>query len=484
MRFRTTLILLIIAVGLGAYIYFVELPKATQEAKKKNLLDFTADNVTEVTLTYPDRTIVLDKKDDKWRLTKPLDAAADDTSVHNLINAIAGCEVKRELDKPEKDLSIYGLDKPNPTIKVRLKDKELPTILVGKNTPVGFSTYVSLDDDKKIRLTSSSFKSGMDKQVKDLRDKTILAFADDEVTQIGVHGSHQSFDLTKKDNQWSIDQPASYPADAATVRSYLSTLRSMRAIDFPAEQAQDLTPYGLEAPRLAVVLHLGKNEQKTLLVGKENEKKEIFVKVAETPTIYTVSNWVFRDLDKNLKDFRDKTILAFDQDAVRAVEVKYADGRSVKLVRSQDGKWSVEGAGAAKSLETAISQYLSDAHDLKGYDIAADKPASLADFGLQPPLISIAFTGAKDAPLGTMLLGRRQTDAKKTEYTAMAQGGETVFLVRDYLFTRLNKDPKDFVEQPTPTATSAARPTPTTAAAPAFKSMTPGATAAGGAPAR
>ena len=34
----------------------------------------------------------------------------------------------------------------------------------------------------------------------------------------------------------------------------------------------------------------------------------------------------------------------------------------------------------------------------------------------------------------------------------MAEGGHTVFLIRDYLFSRLDKQAADFVDKPTPTA--------------------------------
>ncbi|MBI4519108.1 MAG: DUF4340 domain-containing protein [Deltaproteobacteria bacterium] len=459
MRFRTTLILLLVALGLGAYVYFVEFQKAEQEAQKKTLFEFKSDEVVQVTLTYADRIIELKQADGGWRLVQPLDTAADDTAARNLVTAIADCEVKKEVENPQSELAVYGLDTPLVTIKVRLRDRELPAVTVGKNTPVGFSTYISREDDKKIRLTTSAFRSGMDKQAKDLRDKTILAFADDDVRQIGIHGSQQNIVLSKKDDKWAIEQPASYAADQSAIRTLLSTLRSMRALDFPSEDAQDLAPYGLDAPRLALTLHLAQgDEQKTLLIGKENDKKELFVKSTAKPTIYTVSEWIFRDLNKELKDFRDKTVLAFDKEAVRRLELTRADGTAVKLTRGDEQKWRVDGAGDAKSAENTISQYLSDLHDLKGFDIAADHPANRADYGLQPPALSLALIGANDARLGTILIGRRQPEATKTEYTAMAEGGDTVFLLRDYLFTRLDKQQKDFLEQPTPAVPPAPAP--------------------------
>jgi hypothetical protein len=373
--------------------------------------------------------------------------AADSTTVKNLVNAIAECEVKREVKDASPDLATYGLDKPFVTVTVKLGDKDLPAFMVGKNTPVGFSTYVQRADDKKIQLASSAFRTGMDKKVKDLRDKTIVDFVDGEVQRVDIVGGAAPLELTQKDDKWNIEHPGPYAADGSTVRSFLSTLRSMRATDFPDDNPSDLTAYGLDAPRLKITLHLGKdNAEKTILVGKENDKKEIYVQRGGQPAVFTVSDWVFRDLNKTPNDFRDKTVLAFDRDAVTAIDLQRKDGAHVKLVRGANKQWQVEG-GEGTPAETTITQYVTDLHDLKGYEIAADQPADLAQFGLDQPMLTLTVVGAENKPIGTVLLGAHEKDGKK-EYTAMAQGGATIFLVRDYLFTRLDKRPQDFVAKP------------------------------------
>jgi hypothetical protein len=451
MRFRTTILLLLVLVGLGAYVYFVEYPKAEQEAKKKTLFEFKADDATQVTLDYGDHKIVLKKSGNDWRITEPIDAPADATTVKNLVSAIADCEVKRDLKDASADLSLYGLAKPFVTVTVKLGDKDLPAFMVGKNTPVGFSTYVQRADDKKIQLANSAFRSGMDKKVKDLRDKTIIDFADADVQQLDVSGGGKQLQLAQKDDKWSITQPAAYAADGSSVRSFLSTLRSMRATDFPDDHPSDLSAYGLDNPQLQISLHLGKdNAEKSILVGKENDKKELFVQRGGQPTVYTVSDWVLRDLNKTVADFRDKTLLALDRDNISAIDLKRKDGSHVKLVHGANKQWQVEGV-EGKPAETTITQYVTDLHDLKGYEIAADQPTNLSSFGLDQPLLTLTVFGDESKPAGTILLGSRETDGKK-EYTAMLEGGPTVFLVRDYLVTRLDKQPKDFVEKPpTPT---------------------------------
>jgi hypothetical protein len=452
MRFRTTIILVLLLLGLGAYVYWVEYPNAQQEAKKKTLVDFTADDATEVSLVYADREIALKKTGDEWRLTKPLEALADSTTVKNLVNAIAECEVKKELTEAAADLSQYGLDKPLVTVTVKMKNKALPAIVVGKNTPVGASTYVQRADDKKVVLTNSAFRSGMDKTVKDLRDKTILAFTDDDLQKLQISTPDTTTELVRKEGTWRIERPEAWPADAVAVRSFLSTLRSMRATDFPADAPTDLAAYGLDNPRLRIVLTIGKeNLEKQVLLGKQGEKNELYVQASGQPTVYTVSDWVFRDLNKTAGDFRDKTLLAFDRDKIGAVEVQRQDGASFKLVRGDNKAWRVDGNDGQPN-ESAITQFLSELHELKGYEVLADHPSDLAQFGLDHPLLTLTVFGEDKQQAGAVLLAPRPGGEGKKEYTGMAEGGPSVFLVRDYVIPRLNKQAQDFIQQATPTA--------------------------------
>src|ERR1051325_8894481 len=104
MRFRYTALLGLICVGLGAYLYFVEFDRAQQESKKKLLLEFSADEATALALVYPDREIDLKKADGLWTLVKPVEGPADETTVKNLLHAIAECEIKKSLDDVPKDL--------------------------------------------------------------------------------------------------------------------------------------------------------------------------------------------------------------------------------------------------------------------------------------------------------------------------------------------------------------------------------------------
>jgi len=61
----------------------------------------------------------------------------------------------------------------------------------------------------------------------------------------------------------------------------------------------------------------------------------------------------------------------------------------------------------------------------------------------------ITLRGA-DAPISALKIGTVSLQADKKEYTALRDGQNTIFLIRDFLLTRLNKNAKDFLPRPTP----------------------------------
>ena len=83
-------------------------------------------------------------------------------------------------------------------------------------------------------LTAATLRTALDKQPKDLRDKQLLTFKDDDVTRIEITpAGDPAVALVRKDKDaWTLE-PGGQPTDLTEVRSYLSSLRAARAVDFP-----------------------------------------------------------------------------------------------------------------------------------------------------------------------------------------------------------------------------------------------------------
>lgn len=464
MSLSKAVVMVVVLLALGAYVYFVELPHEQEEAAKKKLFTFDKEAVTEVQLTYPDRSLHL-KKDEtgRWRILQPIDTEADETTVTNLVNAIADAEITRVLDDPVQDPALYGLNAPAVKLQVTLKDgKTLPQVSIGKDTPVGYSVYLQKEGDTKLLLTPQAFRLGMTKEVKDVRDKTVLALKPDEVKKVEIQGQGKEIVLVKTDSGWSLEKPVSGKADDSQVQTFLSSVQNMKAQDFVETPILEPKEYGLASPQLTVSLMLGDDSaQKTLLVGgeKTQEKgvKQRYIKRGEKDTLFLVGDWVFRDLNKSVDDFRDKTIAKFAQDQAVKIEVKRQDGQGFMLTKGADKKWAIDKSGEGVFKETLATQLVSALADLRGFEIAAENPTDLGVYGLSTPALSIVAYDEKEQKLASVLTTQKSEGETKKTF-AMAEGGKTVFALRDYMFDRLNKAPADFWEKPEEkeaTATSA-----------------------------
>lgn len=472
-RFRNTLAVAVLFLALGAYLWFVESEKVAKDSAKKTLLEgLKKEDVSGVTLTYPDREVVLKKTGAGWRLEKPLETEADETTVGNLLGAVVDAELKRTLEGELQPLSTYGLEKPEVTVALTRADgKPVPPIHVGKTSPVGYSTFVRLGDSAEVKLVPSAFYHGMKKEVKDLRNKVIVDFKDEDVQKIEIEGGDAPIEIARDGSSWKIEKPQALRADDAELRTFLSSLRSIRAQDF-VDAPSSLADYGLDSPRRRISLLLGKdNARKELLVGAEKDregKKEIYVKRGEGDTVFAVGTFVWSNLSKGLSSFRDKTVVAFERDRLGAVEVARADGESFRLVRRDSApaatpaegaatptpeKWEVE--GVARSKDVQVGQLVGDLHGLKGAEIVAEGETDPGKFGLAAPDLTFSLVDREGNPIGRIFVARTKGGSEEGggEAYAMAEGGTLVYKIRDYIFSHLDKKRADLTEpEPTPAA--------------------------------
>lgn len=458
MKPRNTLILALIVAALGAYLYLVERPAVEQESAKKTLLSFDRDAVSAVELAYPDSTIKLERSNGTWRITAPIDTEADQSVVQNLIGALADAELKKTIAEQPESLAPFGLDAPAVTVSITLADGSPGSrIAVGKTTPVGASAYARRGDDPAVLLTTAAFHTGVRRELKDLRDKTVLAFQDDAVQEIRIaREGEPEIVLRKEGDGWLLTEPTEAKADAAQVRSYLSALRSLRAQGFvDASPPPALAELGLEPARLSVTLLLGTDRaEKQLRIGApgaDGTKKEVHAQRGAGGPIFTVGEYVLTTLGKTAADLRDKTVLAFDSGKLASVVVTGDDGASFTLEK-KDEHWTLADAGDAKVKEQIVGRFVDDLRTLKGTGIASEDGSG--DFGLDAPTVKLDLRAADGSSLGTIRVARRGTGAQEKLYAASG-AAPTVYTLAQYAFQRVDKRRSDFLEA-SPAATSGA----------------------------
>ena len=307
MRLSHTLILAVILVVLGGYVYFFELQKG-EKGKPDRLLNFKEDEAASVVLSYPEREIqLLREPSGKWKLTQPLQAGADGSAVRSILSALSASEIKRTLEKKPgpDDIKSFGLDRPAVKVSLTLKNGlTLPSLIVGAKTPLGDSAYVQRGSDPGVYLTGAMLPLVLEKEPNDLRDKTVLDFPPAQVARLGIQTPEESLILTKSEKeQWTIEAPVKKNAKAAAVTGYLAALAELRAQTFVDDQPKELKKYGLDPAALKISIDGkdGKNLAALQIGGKSGES--YYAKREGNPTVYAIDGSSYKLLRKQPADF-------------------------------------------------------------------------------------------------------------------------------------------------------------------------------------
>ena len=312
---RSTAVLLAMALGLGAYIYFVESdrpPGGTPEPRE-TVFDFESDDITRLSITAEtdDRT-VLEKTDDRWRLTEPFAGNVDVTEVVAMSSSLAALEMQRVVAEPEDapDLTVYGLAEPRVEVAVTTTTGVDARLLIGEQTPTGGDLYATIAESNRVFLISGYLYSTFNRTTFDLRDKTILDFTRDQVDSLEITGADLDIRLRQVDNRWSLVYPIAAHADLGVTSGLVGRLATGQMAAIEVESTDELASFGLDMPRLTVTVGLGSSVA-TLLIGDATPAGTVYARDASRDLVFTVSESLLTELEQGVDEYRRKNLFAF-----------------------------------------------------------------------------------------------------------------------------------------------------------------------------
>ncbi|MCC5667652.1 DUF4340 domain-containing protein [Nostoc sp. CHAB 5784] len=177
---RTTLILILLALGLGGFVYFHEIRGATvrEETKeqKQQIFSFAEDDVQSLTITTKKLTLNLERNPEsssnpKWLIKSPISGPANDAIVSYLIDLLVKGNSDRTLSTPAKELGEFALDQPQATINITLKNRQRHQLILGKSNFNGRFLYAQADPTAKpdgninVLLVSTDFANAVNREL-------------------------------------------------------------------------------------------------------------------------------------------------------------------------------------------------------------------------------------------------------------------------------------------------------------------------------
>jgi hypothetical protein len=472
MRFKGTLVLLLLCVGLGAFLYFYEIKGGEQRDKlkqeEKTIWKISRDDIQQLDLVTPAQRITAVHSGDKqWKITSPRPLDADADELDRLTSSASDISREDVIEENAADLAPFGLAPAQTTLSVKTKDGKVHEIRFGNNNPTGNSTYAALQGKNQVILVGSSVASNFNKKLEDLRNHSILKFDQAEAQSLDMQSSKGTLSLVKEGDRWLIHGKNRWAADSTAVNSMLGDLTSGRIKEFFDESPEDYTGLGFEKPTVDLRLTAGKDKGiRHLMVGlekskliKKGEKAKPEEKKTEgaSPVLYLARDESRPELffvekefvDKFLKspaDLRDKVLAVYQRFDIDNIAVTNAKG-TVTLAKSQSGDWVV-GKDKKKAKWDAVNEVF-DALEKQVKEFV-DEPGALSKYGLDSPTAHVVLKQGATVK-ADCIFGK---DAKDGVYAQVA--GEPFVKVADKeSLAKLGKAEQDYLEPPPPPATPA-----------------------------
>jgi hypothetical protein len=242
-------------------------------------------------------------------------------------------------------------------------------------------------------------------------------------------------------SSWKITSPKPLVADQESVSTILYNLSPMDGATLIEDKVADLKQFGLAEPEAQVSATGKDGKTQTILVGDETPTGDAaYVMVSGDSKVYSVPKNTKANLDKGLKDLRDKRLVPVDFDKLSTVEIS---GAKLHLTfGSDDGKWTVRSPanlrGDTSKMETIIEKLRTATMDPGTSDADMKKTASM--FALGAPIANLKATDAS---------GSQELQVRKAigGYYAKTTAMDGIYKVPNELGEAVNKDAEDFREK-------------------------------------
>lgn len=397
-NFRSTLVLFIIAALLIGYIsLFDKKIKSTEERQRteNELFHVEASDINWLQIKSQSETVVLEKKDNQWKITSPIHVDADERTIDRYLVDLQYLEIRREIPQtelPKEDIvKQWGFS--NPSLEISFKTaKGKYDLIVGRKTAVSELVYArtSLGSNAPVYLISSSIADSLKKGLDDLRSRVVFHFNPFSVEKCGIRQmsgpSFSDYAVLKKGKQWEIQKPVLARADSTKLEQWFNDLLSLRIDKFVSDDGSNLNQYGLDSPRYQIwVGQSGKKDEDKLLVGNSlsSNSKQVYAKMAANNSVFILETDMINRLVQNFLDIRDRHVFpAFSEEQVDKIGFQ---GKNLKLFYiKKGGDWQSEETEKGLANKTKIKDFIETLRNLESQEIKQEQ-MEIKVYGLDNP---------------------------------------------------------------------------------------------------
>lgn len=476
MKFKTTIILFILAALVFGYIWYIDRFKPSTEEKKqvekRVFTGFEPPQITRITAHVAERqnstgaiirtdTFDIVNELDGWKLVEPVNFPADTPTIMQLLDAVKKLDNKGIItgdDYTLLDKELAGLTTPD-IIATFYTPSTSYTINVGLNDPVGWNVYLQKPDEDAVYIARNSFKDILTMKLNDMdndiRRRAIFDISKFRINSLIIEHPDETIELRRDDNlMWQLTQPVQDYAETPIIADLLDATENLRVdsfVDSPANFGQ---------PRLTLTVVSGTASQR-LIVGNESPYEfytRYLARRSEYQQYITIAEKDIEPFMHPGKWYRAKELVIFNQFEKPEALTQTVNDDSITFEKDENS-WKVKGLDTPLLDIVKVEDYTWLWREITVTDFVDSATATAA---LANPWITLTFKLQDiDTPREYVLSepqnGRVYTKRSENVYVALNEADVRSLLITNSL-DFLDKDvlnvPSEYLTEITFTADS------------------------------
>jgi hypothetical protein len=437
---KSTLILLLCAVALGAGVYYFDWKRGGEKKPdadtSKPAFSIQAADVVSFTIAHPaqpgDSPVRFEKRGDAWRIVQPVETDADQSVADGIVDQLAAARVAQTEPGSADRRQAFGLDPAQTSLEFQLRNGTKHALLLGDKDFTGESVYSIVDGGQSVSLLPQLLATSAGKSLDGLRDRAILHLDGEQISSFDLKNSSGELALSKDKDQWKFAAPAGALAGQDAVNLLFQAVASARMVSVENEKPDNLARYGLSSPAITFTASDSKGTKSTLAVGKK-DGITYFARDTSRPMIFRVDEGVYKSLSEKFSDLRDKRVLHADLSGIQRIQIENAAGSmAMSLKPDSSGEWTFESPANLKGRPALSWKVLDPIGNLRAEEVI-DHPAANLLAQLSSPAVRVILTG-KD---GKELTLRISKPSGESVY-AQASDSATLYKLTKQNFDELN----------------------------------------------
>jgi hypothetical protein len=246
-----------------------------------------------------------------------------------------------------------------------------------------------------------------------------------------------------KGGSWRIVKPIGVDADQTPVNNLARAIANAQVTKTVEDKAADLEPFGLAKPAVVItVTTFGGKTLAPIEVGKTTPVGfSAYVMRGGKDAVMLTSSAFPSGMNKTVDQLRKRDLLTFKIGDVSHFTLAKDDGSIVDVERDGD-KWKITKPGNYPADPTQVRQLLSSLLEVKVADFIADAPASVSQYGLEKPHLTITVYD-KNGAQESLLFGFKQTEQGKDGIYVRRGESTPVYTVHEWVLNAVNRSALD-----------------------------------------